>query len=130
RPGKLPGPAGLQRLDISGRQFLCHRYPLASRHFPPLRHPLMVIESLPRSVKFGAMSQPRLEPAGLGCAQKTPCRPHAAYRMRGSVSMFLIRAAFWFSVVVLLIPGDPNSGTEAPRVGAIDAIVAAQGAVA
>ncbi|WP_018184091.1 DUF5330 domain-containing protein [Kaistia granuli] len=44
--------------------------------------------------------------------------------------MFLIRAAFWFSVVVLLIPGDPNSGTEAPRVSAIDAIVAAQGAVA
>lgn len=44
--------------------------------------------------------------------------------------MFLIRAAFWFSVVVLLIPGDPNSGIEAPRVGAIDAIVAAQGAVA
>ncbi|BCP52779.1 hypothetical protein K32_13960 [Kaistia sp. 32K] len=43
--------------------------------------------------------------------------------------MFLIRAAFWFSVVVLLIPGDPNSGTDAPRVGAIDALVAAQGAV-
>ncbi len=44
--------------------------------------------------------------------------------------MFLIRAAFWFSVVVLLIPGDPNSGAEAPRVSAVDAIVAAQGAVA
>ena len=43
--------------------------------------------------------------------------------------MFLIRAAFWFSVVMLLIPGDPNSGTEAPRVSAVDAIVAAQGAV-
>jgi hypothetical protein len=44
--------------------------------------------------------------------------------------MFLIRAAFWFSIVVLLIPGDPNSGAEAPRVGAIEAITAAQGAVA
>jgi hypothetical protein len=43
--------------------------------------------------------------------------------------MFLIRAAFWFSVVVLLIPGDPNSGSKAPRVSAIDAILAAQGAV-
>lgn len=44
--------------------------------------------------------------------------------------MFLIRAAFWFSIVVLLIPGDPGSDSQAPRVSAFEAIAAAQGAVA
>ena len=44
--------------------------------------------------------------------------------------MFLIRAAFWLSVVVMLIPADPQTGVEAPRVGAIEAIVAARTAVA
>ena len=34
--------------------------------------------------------------------------------------MFILRAAFWLSVVVLLLPGDPNSGTNAPRVSAVD----------
>lgn len=40
--------------------------------------------------------------------------------------MFLIRAAFWLTVVVFLIPGDPESGREAPRVGAIEALGAVQ----
>ncbi|WEK52543.1 MAG: DUF5330 domain-containing protein [Candidatus Kaistia colombiensis] len=44
--------------------------------------------------------------------------------------MFILRAAFWFSVVVLLIPGDPSHGVQAPRVSAIDAVLAARGAVA
>jgi hypothetical protein len=44
--------------------------------------------------------------------------------------MFILRAAFWLSVVVLLLPGDPNSGTSAPRVSAFEALIAARGAVA
>ena len=44
--------------------------------------------------------------------------------------MFLIRAAFWLSLVILLIPGNPESGEDAPRVGALQALSAAQAAVA
>lgn len=44
--------------------------------------------------------------------------------------MFLLRAAFWLSVVVILLPADPESGGEAPRVTAFETLVAAQGAVA
>ncbi|MFI5409819.1 DUF5330 domain-containing protein [Kaistia sp. UC242_56] len=44
--------------------------------------------------------------------------------------MFILRAAFWFSVVALLIPGDPSHGVQAPRVDAIGALLAARGAVA
>lgn len=44
--------------------------------------------------------------------------------------MFLLRAVFWLSIVVLLIPGDPAGGREAPSVSAIDAILAARGAIA
>ena len=40
--------------------------------------------------------------------------------------MFLIRAAFWLSLVILFIPGDPESGEEAPRIGAVQALSAAQ----
>jgi hypothetical protein len=40
--------------------------------------------------------------------------------------MFLIRAAFWLTVVVFLIPADPEAGREAPRVGAIEALSAVQ----
>ncbi len=40
--------------------------------------------------------------------------------------MFLIRAAFWLTVVVFLIPGDPEAGRDAPRVGAIEALTAVQ----
>ena len=44
--------------------------------------------------------------------------------------MFLIRAAFWLSLVVMLIPADPDSGQEAPRVSAIQAFFAAKATVA
>lgn len=43
--------------------------------------------------------------------------------------MFLLRAAFWLSVVVILLPGDPETGEDAPRVSAMEAVWAAQGAV-
>jgi hypothetical protein len=39
--------------------------------------------------------------------------------------MFLLRSAFWLTVVILLIPADPQSG-EAPRVTLVNALVAAQ----
>jgi len=44
--------------------------------------------------------------------------------------MFLVRAAFWLAVVVLLLPGDPNSGADAPRVTAVEALMATRSAVA
>jgi hypothetical protein len=44
--------------------------------------------------------------------------------------MFLIRAAFWLSLAIMFIPGDPQSGTEAPRVGALQALGAARATVA
>jgi hypothetical protein len=44
--------------------------------------------------------------------------------------MFLLRAAFWLTLVVLFIPGDPQTGAEAPRVGALQALDAAQATVA
>jgi hypothetical protein len=44
--------------------------------------------------------------------------------------MFLIRSAFWLSIVVLLIPADPGTGHEAPGASAINALAAARGAVA
>jgi hypothetical protein len=49
---------------------------------------------------------------------------------KGQAMFFLIRAAFWLSVVILLIPADPQSGTEAPRITAIDALVAARATIA
>jgi hypothetical protein len=36
--------------------------------------------------------------------------------------MFLIRAAFWLTVVVFLLPADPQSGSQSPGVGALQAI--------
>jgi hypothetical protein len=39
--------------------------------------------------------------------------------------MFLIRAAFWLTIVVFLLPADPNTG-QAPGVGAIQALTAVQ----
>ncbi|MEO8667572.1 MAG: DUF5330 domain-containing protein [Bauldia sp.] len=44
--------------------------------------------------------------------------------------MFLIRAAFWLTLAVMFIPADPMTGTEAPRVGALQALGAAQATVA
>jgi uncharacterized protein DUF5330 len=39
--------------------------------------------------------------------------------------MFLLRAGFWLTIVVFLLPGDPETG-EAPRVGAFQALSAVQ----
>jgi hypothetical protein len=44
--------------------------------------------------------------------------------------MFLLRAAFWLSIVVLLIPGDPKDGSSAPGADAWHALLAARGAIA
>ena len=44
--------------------------------------------------------------------------------------MFLIRAAFWLSVAILFIPADPETGTDAPRVSAVEALVAAKATIA
>ena len=44
--------------------------------------------------------------------------------------MFLIRAAFWLSLVVLLLPADPRTGEAPPSVSAIEALAAARTAVA
>jgi hypothetical protein len=43
--------------------------------------------------------------------------------------MFLLRSAFWLTIVILLIPADPESG-EAPRITVINALVAAQATIA
>ncbi len=42
--------------------------------------------------------------------------------------MFLVRAAFWLSVVVILLPADSETGNKAPRVTAFEALSAAQSA--
>lgn len=44
--------------------------------------------------------------------------------------MFIIRAAFWLSIVLLLIPGDPATGGKSASAGAVDAVLAARGVVA
>lgn len=44
--------------------------------------------------------------------------------------MFLLRSAFWLTVVILLIPADPRTGDPAPRVTVIEAIAAARATVA
>ncbi len=43
--------------------------------------------------------------------------------------MFLLRSAFWLTIVILLIPADPQSG-EAPRVTVVNALMAARATVA
>jgi hypothetical protein len=43
--------------------------------------------------------------------------------------MFLLRAAFWLTIVILLIPADPQSG-EAPRITLVNAFMAARATVA
>jgi hypothetical protein len=44
--------------------------------------------------------------------------------------MFLLRAAFWLSVVIMFIPADPQSNSPAPRVTVIESLVAARAVVA
>ena len=43
---------------------------------------------------------------------------------------FLLRVAFWLSVVIMFIPADPQTGAEAPRVTLVSALVAARATVA
>jgi hypothetical protein len=43
--------------------------------------------------------------------------------------MFLLRAAFWLTVAVMLIPSDPKTGTEAPGVSAFEALGAARATI-
>ena len=43
--------------------------------------------------------------------------------------MFILRVAFWLSVVIMLLPADPEAGAQAPRVGAMEALTAARTAV-
>lgn len=42
---------------------------------------------------------------------------------------FLLRVAFWLSVVVILLPSAPTSNQGRPQVGAVEALGAAQAAV-
>jgi len=42
---------------------------------------------------------------------------------------FLIRAAFWLSVAIMFIHADPETGTDAPRVTAIEALVATRATI-
>jgi len=42
---------------------------------------------------------------------------------------FLLRVAFWLSVVVLLVPGAPSDGSPTPQIGATEAVSAASAAV-
>jgi Family of unknown function (DUF5330) len=44
--------------------------------------------------------------------------------------MFLLRAAFWLSVVIMFIPADPQSDSPAPRVTVVETLVAARAVVA
>lgn len=43
--------------------------------------------------------------------------------------MFFIRVAFWLSIAILFIPGDPQTG-DAPRVSMVNAFLAAKATVA
>jgi hypothetical protein len=40
--------------------------------------------------------------------------------------MGIVRAAFWLSALIMLLPADKQAGAEAPSVGVIDTIVAAR----
>ncbi len=42
---------------------------------------------------------------------------------------FLLRAAFWLSLVIMLLPADSQTGDQAPRVSAFETISAAGAAV-
>ncbi len=43
--------------------------------------------------------------------------------------MFLIRAAFWLTIVLILLPADPDSGADAPRVTVFRALSAVRATV-
>lgn len=44
-------------------------------------------------------------------------------------AMFLVRSAFWLTIVILLIPADPETG-DAPRVTVMNAVAAVRATVA
>jgi hypothetical protein len=52
-------------------------------------------------------------------------RPQSAILGKAG-TMFLIRTAFWLSVVIMLLPADPRSGTPAPRVSLLEAVTSAR----
>jgi hypothetical protein len=43
--------------------------------------------------------------------------------------MFLIRATFWLTIVLILLPGDPEHGADAPRVSILQALAAVRATV-
>src|SRR5256885_7603753 len=56
-------------------------------------------------------------------AVKTP------WRTRGTVMVFLIRTAFWLSIVILLLPTPESMKTPEPGIGAAQAVTAASATV-
>ncbi len=42
---------------------------------------------------------------------------------------FLFRIVFWLAVIILLLPSDPNSGPDAPRVTFMQALDAVRGTI-
>jgi hypothetical protein len=49
--------------------------------------------------------------------------------IKGRVMFFLLRAAFWLSIVIVLLPSGSGPATPGPQVGAADAMSAASAAV-
>jgi hypothetical protein len=49
--------------------------------------------------------------------------------LKGKVMRFLLRVAFWLSVVILLVPAAPSDRTATPQIGATEAVSAASAAV-
>ncbi len=43
---------------------------------------------------------------------------------------FIIRTAFWLTLIFLLLPSDPDAGPDAPRVSLMEALDAVRGTVA
>jgi hypothetical protein len=81
------------------------------------------------SLKFDPNRGPRRNPpfSGIGYdGDQNEIADHCDALAKKGRLMFLIRAAFWLTVVVFLIPADPESGRDAPRVGAFEALGAVQ----
>jgi len=77
--------------------------------------------------KSTACREPRLQGSLLGCGQQ---RRVNSRNDEGSVMRFLLRLAFWLSIVVLLLPAAPSKPTAGhPPIGASDAVSAATAAV-
>ncbi len=72
------------------------------------------------------MAEPDLQPALLPLAYRKATHNRSTERP----AMFLIRTAFWLSIVILILPGDPNAPADSPRVNALEALLAARATVA